>query len=59
MAHIAGAPQPSEADIAKFERALAVLRSMSFDIGDVARLCVVTNNGDVPAAVDQMLASVA
>jgi hypothetical protein len=32
---------------------------MSFDIGDVARLCVVTNNGDVPAAVDQMLASVA
>ena len=59
VARIAGAPQPSEADIAKFERALAVLRSMSFDIGDDARLCVVTNHGDVPAAVDQMLASVA
>jgi hypothetical protein len=38
---------------------MAVLRSMSLDLGDDAMRCVVVNNGSVQAVVDQMLASVA
>jgi hypothetical protein len=59
VARAAGSPQPSDADIEKFDRALAVLRSMSFDISEDAMFCVVINNGDVQVVVDQMLASVA
>lgn len=59
VAGVAGAAPPSDADIEKFERTLAVLRSMSFCIDDDVRLCVVINNGDVPIVVDQMLAAVA
>ncbi len=59
VARAAGSPKPSDADIEKFDRALAVLRSMSFDISEDAMFCVVINNGDVQVVVDQMLASVA
>ena len=41
----------------KFERAMSVLRSMNLDESDDTRRCVVVNNGDVLAAVDQVLAS--
>ena len=59
VAQTVGAPLPSSSDIEQFERAMAVLRSMSLDVGDDARRCVVVNNGSVHAVVDQMLASVA
>jgi hypothetical protein len=52
-----GAPQPSCSDVEKFERAMAVLRSMNLDESDDSRRCVVINNGDVLAVVDQILAS--
>jgi hypothetical protein len=59
VAQTVGAPLPSSSDIEQFERAMAVLRSMSLDVGDDARRCVVVNNGSVQQVVDQMLASVA
>ena len=59
VAQTVSAPLPSSSDIEQFERAMAVLRSMSLDVGDDARRCVVVNNGSLHAVVDQMLASVA
>ena len=57
IARTVGAPQPSCSDVEKFERAMSVLRSMNLDESDDARRCVVVNNGDVLAVVDQVLAS--
>jgi hypothetical protein len=59
VADAAGQPQPSTADIEKFERCMAVLRSMSLDAGDGVMSCVIVNNGDVAVVVDRLLASVA
>ena len=57
IARTVGAPQPSCSDVEKFERAMSVLRSMNLDESDDTRRCVVVNNGDVLAVVDQVLAS--
>jgi hypothetical protein len=56
VAETVGQPQPSSADVEKFERCLSVLRCMSLNTGDDAVRCIIVNNGDVPAVVDQMLA---
>jgi hypothetical protein len=59
VAQKVGQPQPSAADIKKFERCISVLRSMSLDDGDEAMRCIIVNNGDVAVVVDRLLASVA
>ena len=42
--------------IEKSERLSSALQCMSLDTGDDAVRCIIVNNGDVPAVVDQMLA---